>query len=78
MSLPAEYKEKDDLNNPFGHENYAYDQGEKNDSEQRIADETECSQAIQSSDEGMPREGAPSEMNSEREMSYCCDEKEPP
>ncbi len=77
MAILAEHKKQADLNDPFGNENDAYYQYQKNDPEQRIYQEIDRSHTIQSGYESMPAQGAALEMNPVGEMSNTREHKKP-
>ena len=77
ISTFVEHKKQADLNDSFGNENYAYYEGEKNHTEQRIHQQINCSHTVQPSYEGVPARRAASEMNPEDEMSNRREHKNP-
>ena len=73
----AEHEKKHDLDDTFANQNYAHYRGEKNNSEQRIYQQIDCSQAVEPGDEGMPSQGAAAETDPEDEMSNGRKHKKP-
>ncbi len=77
MSILAKREKDHDLNDSFGNQNYAHDQGEKNNSKQRIYEQIDCSDAVERGYERMPAPMDRFEMNTEDEMSNGRKNKKP-